>query len=115
MYGVYDVDDPAKLEAAHEFANYITGSQVAQDVPGYQLAPGLRRSNTGYATTPNRETIAKLVEFGVYEAAVPISADLNARYTGALIAVVTGQKTAEEAMDEIAPIYQQELDAFYNQ
>jgi multiple sugar transport system substrate-binding protein len=115
MYGVYNTDDQAKLEASHEFAKYITGSQVAQDVPGYQLAPGLRRSNTGYATTPNREIIAKLVEFGVYEAPVPISADLNARYTEALTAVVTGQKTAEEAMDEIAPIYQKELDAFHNQ
>jgi multiple sugar transport system substrate-binding protein len=113
MYSVYNVDDPAKLEASHEFAKYITGSQVAEDVPGYQLAPGLRRSNTGYATTPNREVIAKLVEFGVYEAPVPISAELNARYTESLMAIVTGQKTPQEAMDEIAPAYQAELDASY--
>jgi len=113
MYGVYNVDDLAKLEASHEFAKYITGSQVAKDVPGYQLAPGLRRSNTGYATTPNREIIARLVEFGVYEAPVPISTELNAAYTEALTAIVTGQKEPKEAMDEIAPAYQEELDAFY--
>ena len=115
MYGVYNTDDQAKLEASHEFAKYITGSQVAQDVPGYQLAPGLRRSNTGYATTPNREIIAKLVEFGVYEAPVPISAELNALYTEALTAIVTGEKRPDEAMNGIAPIYQEELDAFHNQ
>ncbi len=115
MYGVYNVADPAKLRASHEFARYITGSQVAQDVPGYQLAPSLRRSNTSYATTPNREIIAKLVEFGIYEAQVPLSAELNSRYTEALKAIVTGQKTPEEAMDEIAPAYQAELDAFHNQ
>lgn len=115
MYAVYNVADSAKLRAAHEFANYITSSQVAQDVPGYQLAPSLRRSNTSYATTPNREIIANLVEFGVYEAPVPISAELNARYTEALTAIVTGQKTPAEAMNEIAPVYQAELDAFQSQ
>ncbi len=115
MYSVYNVADPAKLQASHEFAKYITGSQVAQDVPGYQLAPSLRRSNTSYATTPNRKIIAKLVEFGIYEAQVPLSAELNARYTEALTAIVTGQKTPKEALDEIAPAYQAELDAFHNQ
>lgn len=115
MYGVYNVADSAELRAAHEFAKYISGSQVAQDVPGYQLAPSLRRSNTSYATSPNREVIAKLVEFGVYEASIPTSAELNARYTEALTAIVTGQKTPKEAMNEIAPAYQAELDAFHNQ
>lgn len=115
MYGVVNVADSAELRAAHEFAKYITGSQVAQDVPGYQLAPSLRRSNTSYATSPNREVIGKLVEYGVYEASIPTSAELNARYTEALTAIVTGQKTPEEAMNEIAPAYQAELDAFHNQ
>ena len=115
MYSVYNVADASKLAASHEFAKYITGSQVAQDVPGYQLAPSLRRSNTSYATTPNREIIAKLVGFGIYEVPVPISAELNTRYTEALTAIVTGQKTPEDAMNEIAPAYQVELDAFHNQ
>lgn len=110
MYGVYNSTDPEKLKASHEFARYITGSQVAKDVPGYQLAPGLRCSNTAYATTPNREIIARLVEFGIYEAPVPIPPDIASRYTALLEAIVTGQKSPQEAIAEIAGDYQQALD-----
>lgn len=113
MYGVYNVDDPEILKASHEFAKYITGSQVAKDVPGYQLAPGLRRSNTGFSTSPNRETIAQLVEFGVYEAPVPISVELSEHYSQKLKDIVMGEKTPQEAMDELAPVFQQELDEIW--
>ena len=52
-FGLYAVVKRAikdTLKAAHELAKYLTGSQVAKDIPGWQLAPGLRKSNTGYAT-----------------------------------------------------------------
>ena len=96
-----------------EFAKYITGSQVAQDVPGYQLAPSLRRSNTSYATSPNRQVIARLVEFGVYEAPVGVPPEVGELYTQLLTRIVTGEKTPQEAMDEIAPVYQQALDKIW--
>lgn len=111
LYAVVKVDDQDKLKAAHEFAKYLTGSQVAKDVQGWQLAPGLRRSNTGYATNANREVVAKLVEYGVYEAPVATSAELGNNYGAALQAIILGKKTAKQAMDEIAPDYQKELDA----
>ncbi|MGQ9491961.1 MAG: ABC transporter substrate-binding protein [Anaerolineae bacterium] len=111
LFAVVKTDDQDKLKAAHELAKYLTGSQVAKDVPGWQLAPGLRRSNTGYATNANREVIAKLVEYGVYEAPVAISAELGSRYGAALQAIILGKQTPKEAMDEIAPAYQKELDA----
>lgn len=111
LFAVVDVEDEAKEAAAHKLANYLTGSQVAQDVTGWQLAPGLRRSNTSYATNPNREVIAKLVEFGIYEAPVATSAELGQQYGAALQAIILGEKTAQEAVDEIAPAYQAELDA----
>ncbi|MFO7632763.1 MAG: sugar ABC transporter substrate-binding protein [Caldilinea sp.] len=111
LFAVVDVEDEAKEAAAHKLANYLTGSQVATDVEGWQLAPGLRRSNTSYATTPGREIIAKLVEFGVYEAPVATSAELGAQYGAALQAIILGESTAQEAMDAIAPAYQAELDA----
>jgi multiple sugar transport system substrate-binding protein len=88
----------------------LTGSQVAQDVEGWQLAPGLRRSNTSYATTPTREVIAKLVEFGVYEVPVAVSAEVGTNYGAALQAIILGEMTAQEAMDAIAPEYQAALD-----
>lgn len=111
LFAVVKTDDQDKLKAAHELAKYLTGSQVAKDVPGWQLAPGLRRSNTGYATNANREVIAKLVEYGVYEAPVAISAEIGSRYGAALQAIILGKQTPKEAMDEIAPAYQKELDA----
>lgn len=111
LFAVVDVEDEAKEAAAHKLASYLTGSQVATDVPGWQLAPGLRRSNNAYATTPNREVVAKLVEYGVYEAPVATSAELGAQYGAALQSIILGEQTAQEAMDAIAPAYQAELDA----
>jgi multiple sugar transport system substrate-binding protein len=111
LFAVVKIDDQDKLKAAHELAKYLTGSQVAKDVTGWQLAPGLRRSNTSYATNASREVIAKLVEFGVYEAPVAASAEIGARYGAALQAIILGKQTPKQAMDEIAPDYQKELDA----
>jgi len=111
LYAVVNVADKDQVKAAHDLARYLTGSQVAKDIPGWQLAPGLRKSNTGYATDANRAMIAKLVEYGVYEAPVATSAELGNTYGAALQAIILGKKTAKEAMDEIAPIYQKELDA----
>ena len=111
LYAVVKVDDQATLKAAHDLAKYLTGSQVAKDIPGWQLAPGLRRSNTGYATNDNRAVIAKLVEYGVYEAPVATSAEIGSRYGAALQAIILGKQTPKQAMDEIAPDYQKELDA----
>ncbi|MBO9394109.1 sugar ABC transporter substrate-binding protein [Caldilinea sp.] len=111
LFAVVDVDDKAKVEAAHRLARYLTSSEVAQDVEGWQLAPGLRRSNMFYATTPNREVVARLVEYGIYEAPVATSAELGSMYGAALQAIILGEKSAQQAMDEIAPLYQAELDA----
>jgi multiple sugar transport system substrate-binding protein len=110
LFAVVDVPDQDKLAAAHELAKYLTGSQVAVDVPGWQLAPGLRRSNTSYGTNANREMIAKLVEFGVYEAPVAVPAEVGTQYGAALQEVILGVKTAQQAMDDIAVIYQDALD-----
>ncbi len=111
LYAVVNTTDQDKLKAAHELAKYLTGSQVAKDIPGWQLAPGLRKSNTGYATNDARAVIAKLVEYGVYEAPVATSAELGTRYGAALQSIILGKQTAQQAMDEIAPDYQKELDA----
>ncbi len=110
LFGVYNHADERRVQAAHELARYLTGSQVAQDVPGWQLAPSLRRSNTSYATTPNRDMISRLVRYGLYEPPVLLSDELLQNYGAALEAVLQGQKSAQAAMDEIAPMYQHDLD-----
>ncbi|MBI5563821.1 MAG: sugar ABC transporter substrate-binding protein [Chloroflexi bacterium] len=110
LYGIANVSDPEQLKAANEFARYLTSSQVARDVPNYQQAPGLRRSNTGYATNANREVVAKLVSFGIYEPVASLSIELRMRWETALQAVLLGKVTAQQALDDIAPAYQAELD-----
>ncbi len=110
LFAVVDVEDQDQLKAAHELAKYLTGSQVAKDVEGWQLAPGLRRSNTSYATTPSREVIAKLVEFGVYEVPVAVPAEVGTNYGAMLQAIILGEMTGQEAMDAIAEEYQAALD-----
>jgi len=110
LYGVANVPDPEQLKASNEFARYLTSSQVARDVPNYQQAPGLRRSNTGYATNANREIVAKLVSFGIYEPAALVSAEMRTRWETALQSVLLGKVTAQQALDDIAPAYQAELD-----
>ena len=111
LYGVIKVADPDILAASHEFARYLTGADIPKDVPGYQLAPSLRRSNTSYSTDAQHDVISHLVTYGIYEAPLDISMTLNDQYQVALQSILLGEKTAQQAMDEIAPLYQEELDA----
>jgi multiple sugar transport system substrate-binding protein len=112
LYAVVNVSDQDTLKAAHDLGKYLTGSQVAKDIAGWQLAPGLRRSNTSYGTEPNRKVIERLVEFGVYEAPVSVSSEVGVTQYGAAIqAILLGKKTTKQAMDELAPLYQKELDS----
>jgi multiple sugar transport system substrate-binding protein len=110
MFAVVQVEDENILAASHAFARYLTSLEVAQDIPGYQLAPSLRRSNTIYATDEFRSVISRLVAYGIYEPPVDISDEVSRQFTLALQSIMLGEKTAQQAMDEIAPIYQQELD-----
>lgn len=111
MFSVVQVDDPNVLAASHAFARYLTSTEVAQDIPGYQLAPSLRRSNTFYATDEPRSVISRLVTYGIYEPPVTISDEISTQLDLALQSILLGEKTAQQAMDEIAPLYQKELEA----
>lgn len=110
LFAAVHVDDPNILAASHLFARYLTSTEVAQDVPGYQLAPSLRRSNTYFATDEARTIVSRLVVYGIYEPPVGISDELSEQVQLALQSILLGEKTAQQAMDEIAAPYQQELD-----
>ena len=53
--------DKAKVEAAHLFAQYITGPAVAKDVPDWWLATSCRKSAAGAYAAKGREE-AKIAE-----------------------------------------------------
>jgi ABC-type glycerol-3-phosphate transport system substrate-binding protein len=110
MFGVVQVEDKNVLAASHAFARYLTSTEIAQDVPGYQLAPSLRRSNTIYATDEPRSVISRLVAYGIYEPPVDVSDAVGEQLGLALQSILLGEKTAQQAMKEIAPLYQKELD-----
>ncbi len=44
LISVAESDDTAKKAAAMDLARYLTSAQVQQDVPGFYLAPGARKS-----------------------------------------------------------------------
>ncbi len=111
LFAVVQADDPNVLAASHAFARYLTSTEVAQDIPGYQLAPSLRRSNTFFATDEARSIVSQLVVYGIYETPADVPMDMENQLELALQSILLGEKTAQQAMDEIAPIYQKELDA----
>ncbi len=111
LYAVVDVADDEVEAAAHELGRWLTGAEVAQLVPGYQLAPSMRASNNSYATDEKRAVINAMVASNIFEFPFAIPSELKANYYAALQSVILGQQTAQEALDAIAPEYQAALDA----
>jgi ABC-type glycerol-3-phosphate transport system substrate-binding protein len=51
-----------------------------------------------------------LVSFGIYEPVASLSTELRTRWETTLQAVLLGRQTAQQALDDITPAYQAELD-----
>ncbi|HEX6290729.1 MAG TPA: sugar ABC transporter substrate-binding protein [Herpetosiphonaceae bacterium] len=62
-------DDQTKLQAAMDFARYLTSAQVGKDVQGYYLAPGARKS------VEVSDPISKFVPFVEHTYITPIIAE----------------------------------------
>ncbi|MEW5814252.1 MAG: extracellular solute-binding protein [Spirochaetota bacterium] len=111
LYAVVDGPDKDKVAAAHKLARYLTGSQIGVDIPGFQLAPGLRKSNRNLDADPYFSLVARAVQYGVYEVPTEVPNEIqNTQFVAALQAVILGQKKAQDAMNEIAVPYQKSLD-----
>jgi len=110
LYAVVDVADEKAEAAAHELGRWLTGAEVAELVPGYQLAPSMRASNNSYATDEKRAVINAMVASNIFEFPFAIPSELKANYYAALQSIILGQQTPQEAMDAIAPEYQAALD-----
>jgi multiple sugar transport system substrate-binding protein len=112
LYAVVRQDDAKRTAAAHRLARWLTGSEVGRLVPGYQLAPGLRRSNTNLDDDGLFSPVAKAVRYGVYEAPTEVpDAVSRLGLVEAMRSAVFGGVTPKAAMDAYAPVLQAALDA----
>lgn len=88
-------EDQTKLQAAMDFARYLTSGQVGEDVQGYYLAPGARKS------VKVNPPIDKFVPFVEYTYITPIIAEwpqIRTIIHPQIQNAVLGQTSPEEAL-----------------
>jgi len=111
MYAVVETKDAEKEKAAHELGRWLTGAEVAAAVPGYQLAPSFRKSNTALKGDPAYSKVQDMVQYGVYEPPTTVPNEIrNIGLLSAFQSVMLGQKSPADAMKAIQPEFQAELD-----
>lgn len=59
-------EDPERTAAAHAFAKYLTSAEIADDVPGWYLAPPVRASVGSFAEDPTYAGLMSVVRSSVY-------------------------------------------------
>ena len=95
LISVAQQDDEARVQAGMELARYLTGTQVAEDVEGYYLAPAARKS------VKVLDPISKFEPFIEYTYVTPIIAEwpqIRTIIHPNIQNAVYGEMTAEEAM-----------------
>ncbi len=59
-------ENPARTQAAHRLARYLTSAEVADDAPGWYLAPPVRRSVKSFENDPDYKGLMEIVRTAVY-------------------------------------------------
>lgn len=96
LISVAESDDQAKLQASMDLARYLTSAQVAEDVEGFYLAPGARKS------IKTQEPISKFEPFVPYTYITPIIEEwpqIRTIIHPQIQNAVFGKVTPEEAMN----------------
>ena len=96
LISVAATDDEQKLQAAMDMARYLTSAQVEQDVPGFYLAPGARR------TVQVKPPIDKFAPFVENTYITPIIAEwpqIRTIIHPQIQNAILGQITPEEALN----------------
>lgn len=94
-------DDPARTDAAHDLARYLTSARVAEDVPGWYLAPPVRRSVPGFYDRPPYDALAPVVPTAMYIDPPGESGFLERSIVPDFQAVLLGSKSPRAALDSI--------------
>jgi multiple sugar transport system substrate-binding protein len=99
-YAVPMKDDPARVAAAHKLARYLTSAEVAEDVPGWYLAPGTRKSITVSDTTPEMKAFEDMLPFVRFMPLIEDWAKVDALIHPEIQLAISGQKSAKQALDD---------------
>ena len=110
LYGVTEGSDEERKKGAHLLAKWLTGSEVGRLVPGYQMAPGLRKSNKNLEDNEHFRVVSDSVRFAVFEPPVAVPRDVWRSFLRGIRSAAAGEKTAQGAMSESAEAYKAALE-----
>jgi multiple sugar transport system substrate-binding protein len=98
-YAIPMKDDPDRMAAAHALGRYLTSAEVAEDVPGWYLAPGTRQSIKVSDTTPEMAAFEEMLPFVQFMPLIEGWAQVDAAIHPEIQLAVSGEKSAQEALD----------------
>lgn len=98
-------DDPERTAAAHAFARYLTSAAIADDVPGWYLAPPVRLSVKTFAADPAFAGITPVVRSSVYLTPPGGPAFVGATLIPKFQAALLGAQSPSSALDDIRAAY----------
>ncbi len=96
LISVAATDDEQKLQAAMDLGRYLTSAQVEQDVPGFYLAPGARRTVT---VKPPIDKFAPFVENTYITPIIAEWPQIRTIIHPQIQNAILGQITPEEALN----------------
>lgn len=94
-------EDPERTAAAHAFAKYLTSAEIADDVPGWYLAPPVRQSVESFANDPTYAGLMPVVRSSVYMTPPGGPGFLGSRVIPKFQAVLIGALPPDEAIEDI--------------
>ncbi len=100
-YAVPQKDDPARMAAAHRLGRYLTSAEVAEDVEGWYLAPGTRKSIKVSETTPEMAPFEEMLASVRFMPLIEDWAEVDSFIHPEIQLAVSGEKSAQEALDAI--------------
>jgi multiple sugar transport system substrate-binding protein len=99
-YAVPLKDDEARMAAAHQLGRYLTSADVAEDVPGWYLAPGTRQSITVSDATPEMAAFEEMLPFVRFMPLIERWAQVDSAIHPEIQLAISGQKSAQQALDD---------------
>lgn len=98
-------ENPARLDAAHQFAKYLTSAEVAASAPGWYLAPPVRKSVTTFESNPDYAGLMPIVRTAVYTNSPGGAGFLEATIIPELQAAMMGKISPEATLLKIQDEY----------